>query len=175
MANIQPYSTLMSLDTGIELRDYPAHTLISSDVTGPFDGAANRGFGPLVRYISGENRRSQQLAMTAPVLHEPRGGTHHTISFVLPEGMTPDDAPFPANAAVVITEVPRRQVAVLRFSGGLGETKARQSEERLRRAVATSGLSAEGEVFFALYDPPWKPGFLRRTEALLVVQGTLNQ
>lgn len=174
MAEIQPYSTLKKLVEGVELRDYPSHTLISCDVGGSFDGAANRGFGPLVRYISGDNRRSQQIAMTAPVLHEPRPGTHHTISFVLPEGMTPEVAPIPANAAVVVAEVPRRQVAVLRFSGGLSEVRARESEQQLRRAVSTSGLTPEGEVFFALYDPPWKPGFLRRTEALVVVQGTLN-
>lgn len=162
------------LGASVELRDYPRHTLISCDVGGSFDGAANRGFGPLVRYISGDNRRSQQIAMTAPVLHEPHPGTHHTISFVLPEGMTPADAPFPASAAVVVTEVPRRQVAVLRFSGGLSEGRARVSEKRLRHAVSTGGLTAVGEVFFALYDPPWKPGFLRRTEALVVVEGTLN-
>jgi hypothetical protein len=163
------------LGASVELRDYPAHTLISCDVPGSFDGAANRGFGPLVRYISGDNRRSQHIAMTAPVLHEPQRGTHHTISFVLPEGMTVEDAPVPANAAVVVHEVRRRQVAVLRFSGGLGEAKARDSEARLRGAVQASGLTAQGEVFFALYDPPWKPGFLRRTEALVAVEGTLNQ
>lgn len=163
-----------NLGGGVEVRDYPSHTLISYEVDGKFDGAANRGFGPLVRYISGGNRASQQIAMTAPVLHEPRPTAHHTISFVLPEGMTPERAPLPADAAVVVTEVPRRLVAALRSSGGFGEARASEQKQKLLRHVDDSAMTTRGEVFFALYDPPWKPGFLRRNEALVVVEGTLN-
>jgi hypothetical protein len=32
-----------------------------------------------------------------------------------------------------------------------------------------AGLSPTGAVFYGRYDPPWKPGLLRRNEALVEV------
>lgn len=174
MVNTQPYATIRRLGGGVEVRDYPRHTLISHRVQGQFDGAANRGFGPLVRYISGANQRSEHIAMTTPVLHEPHRSGGHTISFVLPEGITAADAPVPGDVAVVVQQVPRRMVAALRFSGGLHETRAGAKEAQLLREVLAGGLVTIGAVFFAVYDPPWKPGFARRNDALVVIEETLT-
>jgi len=46
MAQAQPYDVIRGLEGGVELRHYPAHTLISIDVRGDFDSAGNLGFGP---------------------------------------------------------------------------------------------------------------------------------
>jgi hypothetical protein len=169
MTKIQPYTVLRSLGAGAELRNYPPHTIISCEVAGDFEGAGNRGFGPLVRYISGANATARQIAMTSPVLHAPVAAASHVISFVLPEGMSVEQAPLPADSRVEVHLVTARVVAALRFSGGWGHERALERAAALLQLVAREGLSPVGEVFFARYDPPWKPGLLRRNEALVVV------
>ena len=169
MTQIQSYTVVRAIGPGAELRHYPAHTLISCEVGGDFDSAGSRGFGPLVRYISGANQKGQQIAMTSPVLHAPRSQATHTISFVLPEGMNPADAPRPADGRVEVHEVGPRLVAALRFSGGWSEERADRKAATLLELLAESGLSPVGAVFFGRYDPPWKPGLLRRNEALVEV------
>jgi hypothetical protein len=169
MAQIQPYTVVRSLGAGAELRHYPAHTLISCDVGGDFDSAGNRGFGPLVRYISGANQQGQQIAMTSPVLHATQSEATHTISFVLPEGMNPDDAPMPSDGRVQVHLVPPRVVSALRFAGGWSKQRADLKAQALLGLLGSAGLTPSGAVFFARYDPPWKPGLLRRNEALVEV------
>jgi len=169
MTQIQPYTVLRALGPGAELRHYPAHTLISCEVGGDFDSAGSRGFGPLVRYISGANQKGQQIAMTSPVLHSPHSEATHTISFVLPEGMNPQGAPRPADGRVEVHEVGPRLVAALRFSGGWSQERADRKAGVLMGLLDGAGLHAAGAVFFGRYDPPWKPGLLRRNEALVEV------
>jgi hypothetical protein len=165
---IQSYTVTATLAGGTEIRDYPAHTLISVAVSGDFGSVGTIGFGPLVRYISGANSESRPLAMTSPVLQAPENTTH-TISFVLPEGETRESAPLPNDSRVTVREVPQRLVAALRFSGGWSEDKALAKSTQLLSDVASGGYTPTGGVFYARYDPPWKPGLLRRNEALVDV------
>ncbi|MEY2816392.1 MAG: hypothetical protein RJA78_968, partial [Actinomycetota bacterium] len=37
--------------------------------------------------------------------------------------------------------------------------------------VQSAGLKAAGEPYYARFDPPWKPGFLRRNEAIVALTG----
>jgi hypothetical protein len=39
--------------------------------------------------------------------------------------------------------------------------------ELLRNAVKSLGYEAVGNLYWARFDPPWKPGFLKRNEALI--------
>lgn len=39
----------------------------------------------------------------------------------------------------------------------------------LLAAVRRAGLEPVGGVYFARFDPPWKPGFLKHNEALVAV------
>jgi len=170
---IQPYTVTATLTGGTEIRDYPAHTLISVDVRGDFDSVGTLGFGPLVSYISGNNVSNQSLAMTSPVLQastsQASASLAHTISFVLPEGESPDSAPTPVDSRVRVQEVAQRRVAALRFSGSWSETRAQAKAQDLIEQVTTAGYRAVGDIFYARYDPPWKPGIFRRNEALVEV------
>jgi hypothetical protein len=60
--------------------------------------------------------------------------------------------------------------AVIRFAGRLTTETVAQAESRLREWLRQKGVTAEGEVEYAGYDPPWTPGPLRRNEVLLRVQ-----
>jgi len=167
MVASQPYTILEELSGSVEVRHYPAHTLISVDVAGPFQNAGNAGFRPLVSYISGANQSRQQIAMTTPVTHVPHSDASHTISFVLPEGMTPEDAPLPVDASVRIVDKPDSTVAALRWRGGFDDRGAHKAEQKLLASLHSAGRTTAGRVFFARYDPPMTPVFLRRNDALV--------
>jgi len=124
MAKQQPYTVVETLPAGVEIRRYPAHTLISVDVSSDFGSAGSRGFGPLVRYISGGNAAGQNIAMTSPVTHAPQSDALHTISFVLPEGMAPDDAPIPVDGAVRIVDKPESVVGCASIPGCLAGARS---------------------------------------------------
>lgn len=166
MAKAQPYQVLGVLPDGIELRHYPAHTLISVDVAADFESAGNVAFGPLVRYISGSNTRGSRMAMTSPVVQVPHQDSH-TVSFVLPEGTDAATAPLPVDGRVSVRQVAPREVAALRFSGSWKKARAEGKAEALRQALAERGIATSGGVFYGRFDPPSTPGFLRHNEVLV--------
>ncbi len=165
MTQIQPYEVESEFD-GFEVRKYPEHLLVEVDVGGEFFVAGNRGFRPLIGYISGNNAGKSKVAMTAPVIQAP-AGEQFTVSFVLPEGMDAASVPIPTGAGVRTRVVPAGRVAARRFSGGADEARYAANAMQLVAMVTRAGLSRVGTPYFARYDPPWKPGFLRRNEALV--------
>ena len=166
MTEQQPY-TVVSTHDGFEIREYPAYVLAQVDVVGDFMSAGNMAFSPLVRYISGNNTGGQKMAMTAPVLQETTSGSTHTVSFVLPAGVDPTSLPVPRDARVRAVPVAAHRAAVRKFGGGWNEKRFMENGEALLAAVRGAGLATDGDVYFARFDPPWKPGFLKKNEALI--------
>ena len=150
-----------------ELRNYPAHVLMQVEVEGDFMRAGNLGFGPLISYISGNNLSREKIAMTAPVIQEPVGPETHLVSFVLPNGTDPKDVPAPANSRVAMKAMPESLVGVRKFGGGWNEERFSTEGELLRNAVLAAGFEPLGNLYWARFDPPWKPGFLKKNEALI--------
>lgn len=165
MTEIQPYDVESTRDD-FEVRRYPQHLLVEVEVGGDFFEAGNRGFRPLIGYISGNNAGKTKIEMTSPVIQAP-AGEQYTVSFVLPEGMDAASAPIPTGTGVRTRVVPAGRVAARRFSGGADESRFADNAMSLVAAVAASGLATAGSPYFARYDAPWKPGFLRRNEALV--------
>ena len=165
----QPYQVIRQLDGGAELRRYPAHRVVSVDVSGGFAESGNVGFGPLVGYISGANTESQKIAMTAPVVLEPHAEGQQTVSFVLPEAWWTKPAPTPLQPGLRIEERPETTVAALRFRGLWRESRVLEHTRILREILDTQDLVESGDAFYARYDPPSMPGPLRRNEVLIPV------
>jgi hypothetical protein len=163
MTEQQPYSVLKVYE-GFELRSYPAHVLAQVTVVGDFMSAGSMAFGPLVRYISGNN-----IAMTAPVVQEPLAGNSHLISFVMPAGMDVKSLPIPRDSRVTTLHVPESRVAARKFGGGWNEDKFESQGRELLAAVQAANLKTTGNLYWARFDPPWKPGFLKRNEVLIAV------
>jgi effector-binding domain-containing protein len=183
----QPYRVVQRFDD-FELRRYPEHLLAEVITSGSFEGAGNQAFRTLFAYITGQNRSSQKVAMTAPVVQadashsaqkiamtapvlqqagaEPGGGKFR-VAFVLPQGMTAESAPQPINPDVILRTVPASLVAAIRFSGRWSESSYQRHLERLTIALGTAGFTAVGPPRYARFDPPFKPWFLRRNEVLL--------
>lgn len=169
MTEEQPYSVLTRYD-GFEVRHYPSYVLVQVDVTGDFMRAGNVAFGPLVSYISGNNAGGKKIAMTAPVLQETRGEESHTVSFVLPAGMSVSDVPVPSNARVSTKHVAAHDAAVMKFGGGWNGDRFQENGDLLLKKVHEAGLKTVGNVYYARFDPPWKPWFLKRNEVLIALE-----
>lgn len=168
MTDQQPFSVVRTFDD-FEVRRYPDYVLVQATVEGEFEGAGNRAFRPLFSYITGSNDSSRKFEMTAPVLQEQTGEARYLVSFVLPEGVDAAAVPFPKDAAVATRAVPAHDAAAARFRGGWSEHGFRTHAEQLRASVAAAGLESIGDVYFARFDPPWMPSFLKHNEVLLAL------
>jgi hypothetical protein len=168
MTEEQPYTVVQDLGS-FEIRHYPQYVLVQTTVAGDFMRAGNVAFGPLVSYISGNNRRSQKIAMTAPVLQHSASEQEHTVSFVLPAGMDVKSIPLPANSRVSTKVVPAHNVAAIKFGGGWNAERFESKGKELEHLVTQADLTTEGGVYFARFDPPWKPWFLKRNEVLIAL------
>ncbi len=169
MTEQQPY-TVISRTNGIELRHYPAYVLVQVREPGDFMPAGNRAFQPLVSYISGNNATGQRIAMTAPVIQEPFGEADHLVSFVMPADFDFENLPLPTSSRLKIVPVGEHYAAAIKFSGGWNEQRFAAKGEELVSAVKSAGLEPIGSVYWARFDPPYKPAFLRRNEALVRIK-----
>lgn len=170
MTEKQPYKVLESFPD-FELRHYPKGMQIETKVSGDFLSAGNLGFGPLVRFISGNNGERQQIAMTAPVIQQPLGLEVHSIRFVLPAEFDAETTPNSVDSNVSTIEVPEHLAAARSFSGSWSKERFDQEGQRLLNAVQAQNLETTGTLYFSRFDPPWKPGFLKRNEVLIRIKG----
>ena len=187
------YRTVMK-DGAIQIRQYSAYAIAETVVQEqPFDAATRTGFGRLFDYISGANRgtatidmtapvavASEKITMTTPVIASPqpannaRGrlddGAGWTVTFVLPAGMTAEAAPEPADARVILRDVPARRVAAIRFSGRFRNAAAELRRRELAAWLEARGTAHKGDWRMAGYNPPWTLPPLRRNEVLVTLR-----
>ena len=60
-------------ENNFEIRDYATHIIAETFVEGNLEDAGKKAFKRLFRYISGDNRSREKVAMTAPVSQGPTG------------------------------------------------------------------------------------------------------
>ena len=157
-------------DGSFEVREYPDLMLVTTRAK--FASQGNDGsFGRLFRYISGANDSNSKIAMTTPVFMEPETEeSAGQMGFVLPAKLAQSSIPNPANENVEIEKRGGGNFAVLRFSGQMNDATKTTMESKLRAWMKKKGMSTDGKIEFAGYDPPWTPGLLRRNEVLIQVE-----
>lgn len=170
-------------DGDMELRDYAAQIVAEVEVEGDFDEAGNDAFRPLFNYISGDNTRQQEIAMTAPVAQEKASeeiamtapvsqrseGASWAVSFMMPSSYTMDTIPSPTNPAVTIREIPPHRMAAVRYSGRWTEANYQEHLGQLNAWIEAQGLDVIGAPVWARYNAPFSLWFLRRNEILIPV------
>lgn len=193
MTTKEPPFTLVASDGSMEVRDYAPLVVAEVEVTGPQKEAAGDGFRLLAGYIFGGNSASDEIAMTAPVVQQPRdqqsgegteiamtapvlqqagaGDAAWTVGFVMPEEWTLATLPAPNDPAVSLRQVPGRRMAVIRFRGVADDLLTGEKTAELQAWMASAGLTAAAEPVMAFYNPPWIPGFLRRNEVMIEIGG----
>ncbi|MGD8666851.1 MAG: heme-binding protein, partial [Desulfobacterales bacterium] len=118
-------------DKNFELRQYAPRIVAETFVAGDFEAVGDVGFRRLYEYISGNNIKNQNIAMTAPVTQEARSGKiamtapvtqeksqgQWRITFLMPAEYTMETLPRPLDELVQLKEEPGYLMATIRYSG----------------------------------------------------------
>ena len=170
-------------ENNFEIRDYAPHILAETVVEGDFEEAGNKAFTRLFRYISGENRSRDKVAMTAPVSQEPMGQKiemtapvgqrsvqdRWSVSFMMPASYTMETLPAPEDPKVTLRQVPARRMAAVRYSGFWSEKNYLRYKLELESWIHEKGLTIVGDPLWARYNAPFIPWFLRQNEILIPI------
>ena len=176
-------------DGKFEIRDYAPHILAETVVEGTLEEAGNKAFNRLFRYISGDNRARNKVAMTAPVSQESTGEKikmtapveqqrvqeRWAVSFMMPATYTLEALPAPDDPKVTLRQVPARRIAAVRYSGFWSEKNYLQNKLELESWIHEQGLTIAGDPVWARYNPPFTPWFLRRNEILIPVDAGVRR
>jgi hypothetical protein len=162
--------TVLKSDGAFQIRQYPALMMVTTNMKLETQGD-DGSFMRLFRYISGENKGDQKVAMTTPVfMASDEGSLVGRMGFVIPRKFVGNQIPEPSGKQVQIRERSGGRFAVISFNGRLNNDSCAAAEERLRDWITSRGLRGKTEVESAGYDPPWTPGPLRRNEVLIRLQ-----
>jgi hypothetical protein len=108
------------------------------------------------------------IAMTAPV-HMDMSETGSTMSFVMPQGMTPDNLPKPNDPSVHISTSKPEYVAAIRFGGYATDEDIQKHAAKLEQLLQEQGIKHSGHFRFLGYNAPYQ--FLcRRNEVIVTVE-----
>jgi glutathione peroxidase len=177
-----PYTVLEKYDA-IELREYKPYVLAQTRVEGTFDNAGNDAFNRLFKYISGNNRSKQSIAMTAPVnqqaasqkiamtapVNQQKAGDAFLVSFVMPAEFTLETLPEPLDKQVELKQIPGHVAAAITYSGSWEQKNYLTHKTKLEQFMGDKGWTADGEPVYARYNSPFSLSFLRRNEVVIPV------
>ena len=166
--DITPYVTVEKNDS-FEVRRYERLVFVSTPMSEGLDSA----YGPfrkLFDYISGNNKNTEKIAMTAPVFLDQLEQTTETMSFVLPANFSLSTTPLPKDTAVKLSELRDSMFAVVSFSGFLNQSSILTHRAKLQNWIKERGFKIIGEPKAAGYNPPFTLPFLRRNEILIPIE-----
>lgn len=188
MAVETPKYKILKKDKNIELREYSDYIQATVEVKGlTHNKAGNKAFSILADYIFGNNidnskinmtapvtsqqtTKSKKIAMTAPVTSINNNPDSYAVSFTMPSEFTIKTIPKPINNTIVLQEVKKHKVVAIIFSGYSGENKVQTKTKTLIKWVKENKLTQINDPILARYDPPWKPGFIRKNEILINIK-----
>jgi len=157
------YEVLETLENDVEIRAYPGEvwaTNVAAD--------QNKAFGPLFKYISGDNNKSEKIEMTAPVviMKTEKG---QFMAFVMPERFDINSIPMPSSSDVKIELIKARKLAAIRFSNYVTQENYEKHQALLTKTLESHGISMIGKPLLMQYNDPWTPPFMRRNEVAIQV------
>jgi hypothetical protein len=131
------------------------------------------GFNQLFNYISGRNKESRKIAMTAPVINN-LDDEQFTIAFVMPKKYSLEELPQPLHSELQFKEIPGRHVATISFSGNINQEIIEKKKNELMEWLKEKQITAIGSIELARYNPPFIPGLFKRNELLVEVNPPEN-
>jgi effector-binding domain-containing protein len=171
MATEEPDFKVLKKDKNIEYREYPGYLRAAVEVeSSTHNEAGSQAFSTLANYIFGNNKEKSKLRMTAPVAIKPADTGSYEVSFIMPSEYSMETIPEPVNPQIKLHEVAEHRAVAIIFSGHSDENKVNEKTKLLNNWIAENKLVAIGFPVLARYDPPWKPGFMRRNEVLIKVE-----
>lgn len=182
----EPTYAVIEKSGAFELRAYEPKIIAEVLVSGNMKQASNKGFKQIAGYIFGGNTSqkggAEKISMTTPVTMEPSSSekismttpvtmeqenNQWRVHFVMPSKYTMATLPTPNNSAVTLRQIPKRNYAVIRFSGFAGAAKVAKMTTSLEDWLKTKNIRPKGKAELSRYDPPWTLPFLRRNEVMV--------
>lgn len=157
------------LDDGVyEIRNYSDFLMVEYEDYN--DPDIQNGFNTLFSYISGENRESEKIQMTVPVIEEIKENSKK-IAFVVPHKLW-DSVPQPVSADLSVRKFEGGKIAAIQYSGLPSESKIANEIKLLSTWLESHGYKIKLPFFLAYYNGPFTLPMLRRNEVLVrVVSG----
>ena len=131
------------------------------------------GFNQLFNYISGRNKESRKIAMTAPVINN-LDDEQFSIAFVMPKKYSLEELPQPLHSELQFKEIPGRHVATISFSGNINQEIIEKKKNELMEWLKEKQITAIGSIELARYNPPFIPGIFKKNEFLVEVNPPKN-
>lgn len=147
----------------IELRYYPPAVMAEVQST----NNSNNNFSDLFRYITGNNVRNEEIAMTTPV-HMQSDENSNRMAFVLPKKYDQNTAPLPTNTNIKIYTSKSGYFAAIRYGGYSNPSKVKIHTQKLLNRLKSEQIEVLGDVVVLSYDSPYK-FYNRRNEVLVEV------
>ena len=180
----KPEYDVIEKEGKFEVRQYKPQIVAETVVDSSFDEAGNIAFRRLFNYISGNNRKRESIAMTAPVnqkvssekikmtapVNQQEYKGKYAVSFLMPSKYTMETLPEPLDTNVSLRLIPAYKAAVFRYSGSWSQRRYLEHRTLLEGFIRKKGLKIIGGEIFGRYDPPFYPPFIRRNEVLLPVE-----
>lgn len=129
---------------------------------------ADRAFGRLFRYISGQNQSASKIAMTAPVITSDEG-SGLIMHFFLPKIYSTQTVPLPTSDNVKLVTIKGGYYAAIKYSGLSNNQNYKKHATLLKDILSKQGISIKGGPIQAIYSKPFTPFFLRRNEVMYPV------
>ena len=176
MSYEEPEYNIVKKTDVYEVRQYKKRTVAEIKY-----GEEDSGFGALFDYISGSNKGSKEVEMTIPVTQSKEIDTtvratpsasdgKMSMSFFLPKQYSKQNAPEPNDERVKIIELPEEYFAVISYSGFASDSNFEEYHKKLKAALDKDGIVIKGPPIKATYNSPFTPSFLRRNEAMYLLE-----
>jgi len=144
----------------IEIREYRP-LLFASYIEGSGLRDQNSSFRVLADYIFGSNKKSENIAMTSPVVI--RLFNNNEMLFRMPDNYSKENVPIPNNNNVTFVETNYVKKAVISYSGYTNVQKEKKKIEELKIILEKNNIAHNNKFELFVYDPPYKL-FNRRNE-----------
>jgi hypothetical protein len=170
MTQRQEFRVIRSYE-GFDLREYAPCSIAEVKVSADYSSAGSIAFRSLFGYISQGNKRSEKIAMTAPVISAQKADKSADdewfVSFVMPAGSTKADMPDPNDPRVVLRQLEAETCIATSFRGRAGEDLMKRKVAQLRALAAKENIALSDETRICRFDPPFKPGFMQYNEIVI--------
>jgi len=175
MSYEEPKYTVIKKTDIYEVRLYETRT-----VAQVIYGKEDSGFKALFNYISGENETSSEVKMTVPVTQsekidmtapvtQSKSDGKMVMQFFLPKQYSLQNAPKPSDPRVSVIDLPETYFAVISYSGSTSDKNFNEHHKELKAALDKDKLTVIGIPLKATYNSPFTLPFLRRNEAMYLL------
>ena len=176
MALEEPTYNIIKSSKKYEIREYNDRLAVEVEFS-----SETSGFRYLFNYISGENRTSEKVSMTAPVTQSTKIDMTSPVTqsnkdgkmlmqFYLPSKFSIDNAPIPTNKRVKLVTIEGGYYAVLKYSGRNSDKNYLNHLSKLRNNLEKDKIIMIDYGTKATFNGPFTLPILRRNEAMIKIK-----